>query len=92
MACRARRTRLSRVPDHPPRPIRAIRTLQEHLDAGLVIRSFCSSGQGHSHVVELGALIAERGSNVEVDYAFKRSLICPQCGAHGGGLIVEASN
>jgi hypothetical protein len=40
----------------------------------------------------LGPLIAERGSNVEVDYAFKRSLICPQCGAHGGGLIVEASN
>lgn len=77
---------MSRVPDFPPKPIKAIRTLQEHLDAGLVIRSFCSSEQGHSHVVDPEALIAERSPDVEIDYAFKRSLICPECGAPGGGL------
>lgn len=77
---------MSRVPDHPSKPIKALRTLQDHVDAGLMIRSFCSSGQGHSHVVDLGALIVERGPNVEIDYAFKRSLTCPECGAPGGGL------
>ena len=80
---------MSRVPDYPPKPIKAILTLQDHLDAGLVIRSFCSSGQGHSHVVDLEALIAERGPDAEIDYAFKQSLICPECGAPGGGLEIR---
>lgn len=26
--------------------------------------------------------------DVEVDYAFKRSLVCPACGAPGGGMEV----
>lgn len=80
---------MNRVPYYPPKPIKAIRTVQDHLDAGLTIRSFCSSGQGHSHVVYLSALIAERGPDVEVDYALKRSLLCPECGAPGGGLGIR---
>lgn len=79
---------MGRVPDHPLRPVKAIRTLQDHLDAGLTIRSFCSSGHGHSHVVDLASEIAERGTHAEVDYAFKRSLTCPICGAPGGGLQI----
>lgn len=80
---------MSRVPDHPPKPVKPIRTLQDYLDGGFVIRSFCSSGHGHSHVVDLKALISERGPDVEVDYAFKRSLTCPECGAPGGGIEVS---
>ncbi|MCF1742754.1 hypothetical protein [Paradevosia shaoguanensis] len=55
-----------------------------------MIRSFCSSGQGHRHVVDLETLIVERGPDVEIDYAFKRSLICPECGAAGGGGLMIA--
>lgn len=80
---------MSRVPNHPPNPAKPIRTLQEHYDAGYTIVSFCSSGEGHSHVVDLRALTLERGSDVEVDYAFKRSLICPECGSPGGGLEIS---
>lgn len=79
---------MSRVPDHPPKSIKPIRTLQDYLDAGFTIQSFCSSGQGHSHAVDLDAIIAKRGADVEIDYAFKRSLTCPQCGAPGGGIEV----
>ena len=84
---------MSRVPDHPPKPIGPIRTLQDYLDGGFVIRSFCSSGQGHSHVVDLVALATERGAETVIDYALKRSIICPECGVPGGGLmIVEVSD
>ena len=82
---------MSRVPDYPAKPIKPILTLQDHLDAGLVIRSFCSSRQGHSHIVDLEALIAERGPDIEVDYAFRQSLTCPECGAPGGGLEIMES-
>lgn len=77
---------MSRVPDYPPKPIQ---TLQDHLDTGMSIRSYCSSGKGHSHVADLKALVAERGPEVEIDYAFKRSLTCPECGAPGGGLKIS---
>lgn len=80
---------MSSVPDHPPKPAKIIRTLRDHLDAGLTIRSFCSRGQGHSHVLDLDAVIEERGPDVEIDYDFKRSLICPECGASGGGLEIS---
>ncbi len=80
---------MSRVPDFPPKPINAIRTLQDYLDAGFAIQSFCSGGQGHSHLVNLEAMIAKRGPDVEVDYDFKLSLTCPECGAPGGGIEVR---
>lgn len=80
---------MSRVPDHPPKPFKAIRALQDYLEAGFTMRSFCSSGKGHSHVVNLEALVAERGPDVEIDYAFKLSMICPECGAPGGGLEIS---
>ncbi|TIN95539.1 MAG: hypothetical protein E5Y06_12370 [Mesorhizobium sp.] len=69
--------------------MKAIRTLRDYLDAGLSIRSFCSSGRGHCHVVDLPALIAERGPDVDVDYAFRQSLTCPECGEPGGGLQIQ---
>lgn len=83
---------MSRVPDYPPKPIKALRTLKDHLEAGISIRSFCSSRQRHSHLVDLAALIADRGPEVEIDYALKRSLICPECGAPGGGIEIRASS
>ena len=52
---------MSRVPDHPPKPAKPIRTLQDYLDGGFVIRSFCSSGQGHNHVVDSCADCGARG-------------------------------
>ena len=80
---------MTRVPDHPPKPIRPIVALQDYVDAGLVVRSFCSSGKGHSHVVDLVALATERGSDAVIDYALKRSLVCPEYRAPGGGLMIE---
>lgn len=80
---------MSRVPDYPPKPAKVIRTLRDHLNAGLTIRSFCSREQGHSHVLNLEAVIEERGPDVEIDYDFKRSLTCPECGAPGGGLAIS---
>jgi hypothetical protein len=80
---------MTRVPDHPPKPVRPIATLRDYIDAGLIVRSFCSSGQEHSHVVDLVALAAERGSETVIDYALKRSLTCPECGASGGGLMIS---
>lgn len=77
-----------RAPDYPRKPSKVICTLQDHFHAGLTLRSFCSSGQGHNHIVDLDAEIARRGPNAEIDYAFKRSLICPTCGAPGGGLQI----
>ena len=80
---------MSHVPDYPPKPIKALRTLKDYLDSGFTIRSFCSSGQGHNHVVDLKALIGQRGPDVEINYAFKRSQICPECGAPGGGIEIR---
>ena len=80
---------MSRVPDHRPRPATPIQVLQDFLDAGMTIRSYCSSGKGHSHVVDLPALIAERGPDTQVDYAFKQSLTCPECGEPGGGIEIR---
>jgi hypothetical protein len=82
---------MTRVPDHPPKPIRPIVTLRDYIDAGVTVSSFCSSGQGHSHVVDLVTLAANRGPETVIDYALKRSFICPECGAPGGGLMVKSS-
>lgn len=81
---------MSRVPDHPPKPLRPVVTLQDYIDAGLIVSSFCSTRQGHSHVVDLVALAADRGPGTVIDYALKRSLICPECGAAGGGLEIRS--
>lgn len=75
---------MTRVPNWPPKPAPAIRTLRDCIDAGVSLRSFCSSGKGHSHAVDLEALAAEGGQDTELSYDFKRSLICPECGAAGG--------
>lgn len=80
---------MSRVPDFQPRPAKPIVTVGDYIRAGLVVRSFCSSGLGHSHVVDLMALQDSVGPATVIDYAFKRSLICPECGAAGGGLMIE---
>ena len=78
-----------RVPDHPPMPVPALLTLGDYVDAGIQVRSICSSGRGHSHVVDLEALAAERGRDTPFDYAFKISLGCPECGSPGGGVEIR---
>lgn len=83
---------MSRVPDLPPKAAKPIATVRAYIEAGMVVRSFCSSGFGHSHIVDLLALEAARGPNAVMDYALKRSLTCPECGAAGGGLMIEQSS
>ena len=80
---------MSRVPDHPSKPIKPLRTLGDYAAAGVALVSHCSSDPRHWHYVDFDALIAERGSGVEVDYHFKQSLTCPECGAPGGGLQIR---
>lgn len=80
---------MSRVPDFPPKPAKPIVTIGDYIRAGLVVRSFCSSGLGHSHVVDLLALQESAGPSTVIDFALKRSLICPECGAAGGGLMMQ---
>jgi hypothetical protein len=78
---------MSRVPDVPPTPVAAVRRLSEFRAAGYRLVSHCSSGAGHLHPLDYERLIAELG-DVEVDYQFKRSRTCPECGAPGGGLAI----
>jgi hypothetical protein len=78
---------MSRVPDVPPKPVAAVRRLSEFRAAGYRLVSHCSSGAGHQHQLDYDRLIAELG-DVEVDYQFKRSRICRECGAPGGGLTI----
>lgn len=66
-----------------------ILTVGDYLRGGFQIRSYCSTGEGHSHLVDLQAMAAERGLDTAIDYDFKRSLICPECGAAGGGLEIR---
>lgn len=80
---------MSRVPDYPPKPPKLIGTLQEYVDAGLSVRSFCSSDSAHSHIVGLQSQIDKRGPGAEVDYAFKVAQTCPTCGASGGGIEIR---
>lgn len=78
---------MSRVPDIPPKPVSPVRRLSEFRASGYRLVSHCSSGAGHHHQLEYDAVIAELG-DVEVDYQFKRSRVCPECGAPGGGLTI----
>jgi hypothetical protein len=78
-----------RVPDHPPKPIPEVRTLAEYVAASLQVTSFCSSGAGHSHVLDLPRLIDQLGPDAELDYALKVAQYCPTCGAPGGGVKIE---
>ena len=63
-------------------------TIADHIAAGVTVTSYCSMGR-HSHVLDLQALMKERGPDAVLDYDFKRSLICPECGASGGGLRID---
>lgn len=80
---------VERVPDVPARPVKPLLTVGDHVTAQISVRSFCSSGHGRSHVVDLQTISDQRGSDVKINYAFKRSLKCPECGAPGGGLLIE---
>lgn len=79
---------MSRVPDYPPKSIAPIRTLGDYAKAGFELRSHCSSGLGHSHIIDLEKEIGLRG-DVAVNFALKTSLTCPECGAPGGGLEIR---
>ena len=80
---------MARVPDFPPKPVVLIRRLSEFKAGGYRLVSHCSSGAGHHHELDFDALIAALG-DVEIDYEFKRSRICPECGALGGGLTIRS--
>lgn len=75
------------VPDFPPKPVVPIRHLSDFKAGGYRLVSHCSSGAGHQHELDFDALISEIG-DVEVDYQFKRSRRCQDCGAPGGGLTI----
>lgn len=80
-----------RVPEYPPKPVRALSTLQEYLEAGVVVVSHCSACPGsHQHVVDLVSAI-ERGED-EPDYAWKVSQRCPECCAPGGGISLQSTS
>ncbi len=78
---------MSRVPDFPPKSVAPVRRLSEFKAAGYRLVSHCSAHAGHEHELDYDALIAEFG-DVEVDYQFKRSRTCPDCGSPGGGLKI----
>ncbi|CAN7570063.1 hypothetical protein [Mesorhizobium caraganae] len=63
--------------------------LRGYLDAELSLSDRCARSAGTRHVVDLPALIAERGTDLDVDYVFKQSLTCPECGEPGGGLQIK---
>jgi hypothetical protein len=65
----------------------SIRRLSEFKTGGYRLISHCSSGAGHQHELELDRLFGKLG-DVEVDYQFKRSRTCPECGSPGGGLTI----
>jgi len=74
-----------RMPNFPTRPMWPILTVQQHLDAGIEITSHCSAFPGtRQHAVDLQAALLVY--NADVDYEWKRSQICPECGAPGGGI------
>jgi len=77
-----------RVPDIPPKPAKPIWRLSEFRAAGYRLVSHCSAGAGHQHELDYDALIAELG-DVEVDYQFRRSRTCSECGAPGGGMTIR---
>ena len=79
---------MTKVPDVPPKPPAPVRRLSEFQRAGYRLVSHCSAGTGHKHELDLEALIAGLG-DVEIDYQFKRSRTCPECGAPGGGLSIR---
>jgi hypothetical protein len=79
-----------RVPDFPPKPIQPIVRLSHFRDAGYVLVSHCSSGTARQHTLDYDALITERW-DLDVDYAFKVAMTCPECGAPGGGMTVLLS-
>lgn len=43
----------------------------------------------HSHIVDLGRLVAERGPGTELNYEFKRSMTCP--GAEHPGVASKSA-
>lgn len=76
-----------RVPSYPHKPMGAILTVRQHLEAGYQVISHCSAfPAAHQHVVDLEAALAS--GDVELDYQWKRSQACPECGATGGGISV----
>ncbi|KQN77499.1 hypothetical protein ASE94_15960 [Devosia sp. Leaf64] len=78
-----------RVPDFPPKQFKPITRLSQFRDAGIELISHCSSGDGHSHQIDLAAALETYG-DAEVDYDFKQKQLCPDCGAPGGGLTIRA--
>lgn len=76
-----------RAPDVPPKPIDPVVRLSQFWAGRYVLISHCSAGVGHQHILDYDALIAQYG-DIEVDYAFKVAMTCPECGAAGGGMTV----
>jgi len=65
----------------PPFPFPVI-TLADHIAAGAKVTSYCSAGL-HSRVLDLQALMNERGPDAVFDYNFKKSLTCQEWWSFG---------
>ena len=76
-----------RVPGFPPKPIEPITRLSQYRDAGFILISHCSTERDHQHVIVYDTVMAEQG-DAEVDFVFKVSMKCPECGAAGGGISI----
>jgi hypothetical protein len=83
---------MSRVPDYPPKPVRPILTIRDHIDAGLIVTSYCSAVAGHFHALDLRRLAEELGPDSHLDYNFRVAQRCQVCGAPGGGLQFQEAS
>lgn len=79
-----------RVPDHPFTSAQLTSRLSHLRDGGYILTSHCSAHHGHRHRVVYDVVIAQFG-DVEVDHGLKQMLVCPECGAPGGGISISLS-
>lgn len=76
-----------KLPDQSAKQIKPIVLLSQYRDAGYILISHCSLWPAHQHIVVYDTLLKRLG-DVEVNYAFKAAMTCPECGGPGGGMTL----